>query len=599
MKSALRLKRLVGPAIILSAAGIAAGGWNWLVKSQEERRSLERDEAYSSIMRSLELAQGIGIKYCSERMKERAEAAKRLESVASSAAGQIQVRLLAALNERQAKLAHIQAEKSERDRKMLVAIARRQAGQITELKKQVDDKGGRRTSRRGKDEEQEEKKEEGLPDIELDLLADFNSIDVEKDKGDASEKAPAETFASPPVDTEKYTVEADKSEGNINAIEDGLPVITKELQEEESRLTQSDWPQQMLISLKDELKDILPASSKLNVSQSDGKSILSLNAIADKNGVSASGNRNFVFQKDGLNEKWIISVEVSDPAAPALPDKDELVALLSGQLREVDGIDSRGLLIDTVNRKITIFPKNAPGIKTLALPDKGKWVEVAESATSITRLETSVPDESGAWAYGVQLTVDDSDAESRALHKLKTDGGYMGAIGAVILMFATGVYLTFIHVGVMPPAVNHKPAAAKQAAKNTENKIRLVRNGERAVADDAGLIMAEINSAGEGEKVTVRELPKRKAGYRSLAKLQALHRGSSLARGSCVLDLARSPILRELVRKVRPRAQAVSRHEEDDSNKDILASISERSAETFRAEARARAEFRHHAGENL
>ncbi len=78
------------------------------------------------------------------------------------------------------------------------------------------------------------------------------------------------------------------------------------------------------------------------------------------------------------------------------------------------------------------------------------------------------------------------------------------------------------------------------------------QDAKRVIPDVEGVIVADIESG----KVRLSTPPPAAAmPSGSLSRLQAIHRGKPGAQGSRILDHAKSPLLREMAERVRPRSE--------------------------------------------
>ncbi len=319
-----------------------------------------------------------------------------------------------------------------------------------------------------------------------------------------------------------------------------------------------------------ELSALLPSGCSLAVIEDNARELLTVGGGLPLEGaLSASASRDFLFDDGRGSRNWSLRVEIIVPDTHPLPGAVELAERITAALgdKRLEGVVWRGWLIGPDGGVAAAFPVSAarpaptaPGARQEdALPYvdmPGEWMEI--DGRRLLWLDRPGKTPGLDWSPAVAVAIARPDPPLDLAEEFWKDSRWSLTLGSLALLFLAG-WIWFVAAFVFPGRPARPPAAD---AVGTGARRRLIRDGgaERAIPEVQGVIVADI---GEDGKVSIQPvqppagpLPMPSG---SLARLQAIHRGREGAEGSRALDQARSPLLRQLVAKVRPAADASSR----------------------------------------
>jgi hypothetical protein len=314
-----------------------------------------------------------------------------------------------------------------------------------------------------------------------------------------------------------------------------------------------------------ELASLLPAGFALTVVEDHAREMLALGGVTTGEGMlTASSTRELVFHDSKNERRWTLRLEVASPDQHPEPTAKEVAELLDRRFGSVrpDGMAWRGWLLGGGEEISASFPAEASirGNAPPYLEPAGEWKLL--DGGELVWLEKASAHGSMDWQIGVSVSIAAPLEEPTYFEALWQDTSWAATLGglAVLAVFS----LIWFVRGMLSSPLDAYPQI--RAAEKAER--RLVRDpaARRVVAEDEGVIVADVDAAG---RVRVSAPPSAPAPVRaasapavmpkgSLARLQAMHRGKAVATGSRILDQARSPLLREMVKRVRPRPQGAA-----------------------------------------
>ncbi|MCC8166367.1 MAG: hypothetical protein LIQ31_09495 [Planctomycetes bacterium] len=350
-----------------------------------------------------------------------------------------------------------------------------------------------------------------------------------------------------------------------------------------------------------ELAALLPAGASMAVVRDNFEELLSLGGGAmPENAVTGSMSRSFVWGDGENGRDWTLQVRLSVPDENPAAGPDDIVRHLSESLgnRRLDRAIWRGWLIGTSGQALAYFPTGVTDDAPPFIDQPEEWVDL--DGRRLVWLEKRRPQD-GDYGVAVSVSIDRPAPPLDMAEELWRDRrwsltlGFLGALclfgwiwfgvallqnrrrlGAGIVEAVGGGTAKPAPAATLPELVKAvKPAAAPSAAPvaamTNQAERRLVRDKtlDRRLPQAAGLIIANIDDNGvhleapdddSPDDVVVETVlrPPMEIPSGSLFRLQERHRGGKGRTGSRALDQARSRIVQELVKRVRPAAATKS-----------------------------------------
>lgn len=532
-RSPARFAWFLIPAVLFAGLYI---GYQGMLKTVQNERQQERSRALEEIGVLLGQARRLGSTYAQEIEAERRMTQNAIKTTAREIADKTKDQILRAFAEDRIKRTEARLREVERQRNDVADMLQQQAKLIATYKQALAESS--QTFQESTDASANSDAESDMADVDIGFASELSVISLPEPSGQSS-------TASTPPDT--------KGPDLIAEVEGDLPLS---LLEPSDAPTMKDRPidpppapsspRDILLSLQDSLKRLLPAHGSIRVLDETGEELLECNSSPPLSDTpSESVKRDLLIPDEDDMHQWSTHVTVATEAPLPEATTDEYARLLSKHLGLGDG-DSpgvEGMIINQEGRLIRFFPENVRGADMLPIQDKGGWnIAETESGRKAVRLEIGDPVAPCLWGVGVQMTLSDPTDKSRIGSLIDKD--WRVALGISLGgLLALGTFALAIKKAFLP--------ASHQAATQSPPQVPYTAP-PRATPHDPRVLYAEIPQDRGG--VRVQRLPKRKPHYQALRRLQAMHRGSPSAGSSRVLDQARSPLLRELVKRIRPRA---------------------------------------------
>lgn len=328
----------------------------------------------------------------------------------------------------------------------------------------------------------------------------------------------------------------------------------------------SDDALEALRACSTELSDLLPAGCSLAVVEDNSRELLSLGGgILPEGSVSEAMTRDFVFDDGGGSRHWTLRVELSAPDVHPVPEPAEIAGILSERLGDIrlENVAWCGWLIGRDGVARASFPAagtSAPSLPFIDMP--GEWVEIDQER--LFWLERASGGGDAGLTPAVAVAIARPAAPLSLGNELAADTRWNVTLGALVLVTLVG-WIWFIRaLALSNRTAAEEPALEEPAPRSragaTATRSRLVRdeNLSRAIPEVQGIIVANITDDGRvilNQPQLPAQPPKPQVmPSGSLQRLQRMHRGKQGARGSRILDQARSQVLRELAGRVRPPA---------------------------------------------
>ncbi len=373
----------------------------------------------------------------------------------------------------------------------------------------------------------------------------------------------------------------------------------------------ADAPVEAMRACIPELSALIPSGCSLAVIENNVQEVLSVGGGAPlENARAESMTREFVWGDGGESRRWTIRLSLAEADAYPVPDAAEIALHISGHLADsrLDGALWRGWLVDRAGQAVSAFPVakegEQPGLAADAPPFidmPGEWVEV--DGRRLVWQERAAALEEPGLIPAVAVSIDRPSPPVVWHGELKRDLRWSLTLG-VLALLSLGMWGWFFRALSMPgrpggaaarraaeeperlrttaerqarAAANESvqaaltaaraagaAAAASTAAAGEQPRRRLVRDesARRVVPEVPGVIVADIGD--DGEVIVEAEIQPQRERRRvpmptgSLLRLQERHRGGRGMLGSRVLDQARSQVLRELAKRVRPVVRPAS-----------------------------------------
>lgn len=368
-----------------------------------------------------------------------------------------------------------------------------------------------------------------------------------------------------------------------------------------------DAPVEALRACATELSALLPPGCSLTVVENNFEELLALGGGNDRENVRTETiAREFIWDDGTQNRHWTLQIRLSEPDEYPVLDVRELAEYLDARIGEtgLSGATWRGWLVSSSGEAVAAFPvaissgtpgreKNEPQPPFIDMP--GEWVEV--DGRRLVWLEKGNTLESPGVTPAVSVAIDSPAPPLVWREELLKDrrwGLTLGLLGLLSLgmwsWFGRALWLSRrrgIESLVTGERLQPSPDGRRRVSvgKDREKALAVAaaaiagasagqpvgRNGasadaaqRRLVRDESvmrpsdvqGVIVADIGDDGEVEvgAEIIRETPKRQVVIPSgsLVRLQERHRGGRGRAGSRVLDQAKSPLVRELAKRIRP-----------------------------------------------
>jgi hypothetical protein len=308
-----------------------------------------------------------------------------------------------------------------------------------------------------------------------------------------------------------------------------------------------NWPEMLLLEAMQALSGTLPDGATVAVLAPNDHLLHEMAGRgAEPEGLTVVAERAMNIHAAGRRIAWRVRVRNVAPDAPLPLTSDSLAAHLARTVfpRGDDGV-VRGMLTDGQGRAVAVFP--AGGTEDLPrLGTSGAWIELGDRVHE-ARLESLPAGDHLEWGLAMVGTFRDPGLAVLMAERLMHDPAWGFALAAPALLGA----FAFGHASRLRRRTAASPSGNAPRGETARGAVRLVRRDGAAPPDRRGLTLAEVEEGEGGPRVRVRDLPFRPSG--NLFRLQAWHRGAGAPRGgSRILDHARSPVLRELARRVRP-----------------------------------------------
>lgn len=406
------------------------------------------------------------------------------------------------------------------------------------------------------------------------------------------------------------TRSATASSRDVGEFPSGFESLRLFLELSDNASSTDDAPVGALRACATELSDLLPPGCSLSVVENNFEELLALGGgNVPENGRTETIAREFIWEDGAQSRHWTLQVRLSEADEYPLPDARELAEHLDARMGGTELADAfwRGWLIDSSGEAASAFPaiSAAPSHRKDMQPPyidmPGEWVEV--DGKRLVWLEKGVRIETPGLTPAVAVAIDRPAAPLVWREELVKDRRWGMTLG-VLALLSLGTWVWFgralwssrrrMATGRLESLVagdRRQQAERQQTAREHEGvdsartaalaaataamaganagrsegrqgqeaaRRRLVRDDSvaRPSSDVQGVIVADIGEDGEVEvgAEVVGSAPKRRLVIPSgsLLRLQERHRGGAGRGSSRVLDQAKSPLVRELAKRVRP-----------------------------------------------
>jgi hypothetical protein len=308
-------------------------------------------------------------------------------------------------------------------------------------------------------------------------------------------------------------------------------------------------------AIQPELQAALPAGFGLSLVEDHARELLLLGGADSGVGrLTVVLTRDLIFNDGGQERRWTLRLSVGAPEQSPLPDAPTLAEELAARVGDPGLVEAawRGWLIDATG-PVAAFPAtpspasppylDVPGEWQFPDPSRMVWLERPRGRSGLD------------WDIGVSVAIPAPPAEVGPWVELwESPAWCLTLAGFSLASLAAWMWLAH---GVPEPASRRRvepPPSASQPAGPVFG-LRRDPRWERMVPENSPVILAKV---GEGGKVSVSTPPVAEPDTPrgSLYRLQAMHRGRDDAPGSRILDQAKSPIIREMAERVRPKGSA-------------------------------------------
>lgn len=475
----------------LAAGGICAAGF------MANQQNTQREVAARNLRQLLKQARAFSITYVRERLEERQVLQQRLNREATDVCSDIQIFLQTALVRQEAQRNARRNTALQKGGEELQQMLRQQAENAAKMAAALTSASAAITSI-------------------TPLASDGSSSAL----GSASGSDGAITVTPSPISDEEKNVLlqefAQLQEKTIRKIAslDAAAVAKKE----------DDQTVRLLRESGADIEGFLPKYGSFTVAEAGGRVLLTLgagNTTASKSSLRAEATRNLLLASDGSSVHWVVRVVLNDLSAPALPDGKELAQYLGERLGLQVPVDT--LPEEQVAPTLTGVVYNSDGSMagTFPLGAENEFVQTSLASgwqndqfqqQFFERVDALAPAE---WGIGLLVTLPVLPVKAQLT-------ALAGENPAAVIGFIVAALLLL--VGII---IN-----ARLAWRGIES------DGTRV---DAAMLSALTQNAG---LVSPRPI------LGSLERLQVANRGR-LGEGSRILDLAKSPVLRDLASRVR------------------------------------------------
>lgn len=508
--------------ILLPLVGVAAVGVvGWMVlrdtvrqaRVEEQRRGMERAEIL------LEQAQRLLAAQRQERTRDREAAQARLDQRVTALAGDAQVFLHAALIERRS---HLMRERNDRLEKRVHAF--REAATLLA----------------GAAHAQEIHNRELRKEMEA-ILALAPAPDAPRPGSAPPTADTPRTSSTPDTSSESDAVirlparilkgmrqrlhpEASEQGDTLSHLAKTIDPLLRGVPDDPA--SDPAWAEALLRHCGLDLVTLLPEGGGLTVSEVGGRVLLHLGAEeVPAEALVAESTRTLLFEGEAAQVNWTITLRLVDGGAPRAPTPEEMALHLSEQLRFDKGsMTVDAFFVDEGGTVQAVFPDpervgmpmRHPASVWTEEPMRGRMVWYEQRACQMPH----------GWALGVRVTMPDALDADRIMATLRGQPAY--AVGWITMVLGACLLLAGVVYMVWPGQ-----GAGAGAGR------RLVHGG--GGGGMRGPVLVADLDAGNGPVVPVPG---------SLHRLQTENRGHARG-GSLILEHARSPVLRDLARKVR------------------------------------------------
>ncbi len=327
-----------------------------------------------------------------------------------------------------------------------------------------------------------------------------------------------------------------------------------------------------------ELSSLLPAGCSFAVIEDNSRQLFSLGGgVPPENAVTASVTRDFIFNDGGTSRQWSIRLDVVSADQHPKPDAVSTAGYIAENLRtaRLGDVAWQGWLLGRNGTVEAAFgPDLGPNGTAQELPPyidvAGEWVDV--DGKRLIWLEKSGLRPNLDWETAIAVAMPRPGPPLDVVEEFMADGRWSLTIGFLTIaalagwvLFVRSMFAASRTADAVRPGSQALSSSVRSVAPPERPRRRLVRDESvvrSASADDRELIVADI-----GDDGTVRVQEQRYAGGTrffekpemtsgSLYRLQAVHRGRDGGMGSRVLDQAKTPVLKELAKRVRPQGNA-------------------------------------------
>lgn len=308
-----------------------------------------------------------------------------------------------------------------------------------------------------------------------------------------------------------------------------------------------------------ELSALLPSGYSLSIVEDNARELLSLGGGTPRDGaVTTAMSRDFLFNDGDKSRHWSLRVELTAPDPHPVPTAREVADHVGGRLADfrIDDASWSGWLLGRggeIEAAIPLGEADPAAAPPPFIDIAGEWIEL--DGKRLVWLEKAGRSDGLEWEPAVAVAIGVPPPLPELADEFWGDKRWSLTIGALAALALFG-WAWFVKSLVAVPAAAGRGPAEPSAPPP---RRRLVRDegSPRFIPEVQGVIVADITDDGV---VRLRDAAAPKPRFPekmpsgSLLRLQGRHRGRKDAAGSLALDQARSQVLRELARRVRPAA---------------------------------------------
>jgi len=308
----------------------------------------------------------------------------------------------------------------------------------------------------------------------------------------------------------------------------------------------SEWPEIALLTASADLAQRMPPNCSLTVCQEGGRMLLRLSGkTASATEKQLETTRRLEFDINGKLRCWFLTVAMNAPVLPEVT-AGEIAEELGRRLGLANSEHEawRGIIIDAEGKILEVFPAIAPGPRVMPLPSRsGEWLAidgpVQPRLTRLDRLSLA----SAPWSIGMQIVIDAPALFAAMEKRIYEDWRWAGLLGLSAFAFCLCSLVALLRPLRAQPVLTPVAAAPRLVPKAGSGRSRA-----------AGITFAEVIAGDEQTSIMLHDSlpPRQGAPGDSLRHLQQMHRGAPALGSTRILDHARSALLRELAKKVRP-----------------------------------------------